>query len=97
MAYPKAETIHVVMDNLEIHCRKSLADLYGAEMADEVWDRFTVHFTPKHGSWLNQAEIELAVFSRLCLGTRRIPDLGTLRREGRAWVQGANRARKRIN
>ena len=97
MAYPQAETIHLVMDNLNIHCRKSLADLYGAEMADEVWDRFTVHFTPKHGSWLNQAEIELAVFSRQCLGTRRIPDLGTLRREGRAWVQRANRARKRIN
>ena len=97
MAYPQAQTIHLVMDNLNIHCRKSLTDLYGAEMACEVWDRFTVHYTPKHGSWLNQAEIELAVFSRQCLGTRRIPNLETLRRESRAWVGRANRARKRIN
>src|SRR5215470_11271790 len=50
MAYPQAQTIHLVMDNLNIHCRKSLTDLYGAEMAAEVWDRFTVHYTPKHGS-----------------------------------------------
>ena len=85
------------MDNLNIHCQKSLTDLYGVEMAGEVWDRFTVHYTPKHGSWLNQAGIELAVFSRQCLGTRRIPNLGTLRRESRAWVGHANRARKRIN
>jgi transposase len=97
MAYPQAQTIHLVMDNLNIHCRKSLTDVYGAEMAGEVWDRFIVHYTPKHGSWLNQAEIELAVFSRQCLGTRRIPDLGTLRRESRAWVGRANRARKKIN
>jgi DDE superfamily endonuclease len=97
MAYPHARTIHLVMDNLNIHCPKSLADFYGVEMAGELWDRFTVHYTPKHGSWLNQAEIELAVFSRQCLGTRRIPDLGTLRRESRAWIQRANRARKTIN
>jgi hypothetical protein len=46
LEYPKAETIHLVMDNLNIHSRKSLSDLYGAEMAGEVWERFTVHYTP---------------------------------------------------
>ena len=59
LAYPEAKTIHLVMDNLNIHRRKSLADVFGAEMAAEVWDRFTVHYTPTHGSWLNQAEIEI--------------------------------------
>jgi hypothetical protein len=55
-----------------------------------------VHFTPKHGSWLNQAEIELSLFSRQCLGTRRIADLRHLRRETRAWNGRANRARTHI-
>ncbi len=83
--YPEAETIHLVMDNLNIHRRKSLTDIFGAEVGGEIWDRFTVHYTPTHGSWLNQAEIEIGIFSRQCLGTRRIPDLKTLRRESRAW------------
>ena len=77
MAYPEAETIHLVLDNLNIHRRKALADVFGMEMATEVWDRFTVHYTPTDGSWLNQAEIEIGIFSRQCLGHRRIPDLKT--------------------
>src|SRR5205085_2929719 len=84
LQYWDATTIHLVMDNLNIHRRKALADLYGAEFGAEIWDRFTVHYTPKHGSWLNQAEI--GMFARQCLGTRRIPDLKTLRREVRAWT-----------
>ena len=68
LAYPEAKTIHLVMDNLNIHRRKALADVFGAEMAAQVWDRFTVHYTPTHGSWLNQAEIEIGLFSRQCLG-----------------------------
>ena len=64
MAYPEAETIHLIMDNLNIHRRKTLVDVFGPEMAAEVWDRFTVHYTPTHGSWLNQAEIEIGLFSR---------------------------------
>ena len=95
--YPEAETIHLVMDNLNIHRRKSLTDLYGAEVGGEIWDRFTVHYTPTHGSWLNQAEIEIGIFSRQCLGTRRIPDLQTLRREARSWNRRMNRARTKIN
>jgi transposase len=95
--YPQAETIHLVMDNLNIHRRKSLTDLYGVEVGGEIWDRFTVHYTPTHGSWLNQAEIEIGIFSRQCLGTRRIPDLKLLRREARAWNRRMNRARTKIN
>jgi len=79
------------------HHRKSLTDLYGAEVGGEIRDRFTVHYTPTHGSWLNQAEIEIGMFSRQCLGSRRIPDLPTLRRESRAWNRRVNRARIKIN
>ena len=50
MQYPETRTVHLVMDNLNIHCCKSLTDLYGAEVGGEIWDRFTVHYTPKHGS-----------------------------------------------
>jgi hypothetical protein len=97
LQYPGAETIHLVMDNLNIHRRKSLTDLLGEEVGNEVWDRFTVHYTPTHGSWLNQAEIEIGIFARQCLGTRRIPDLKTLRQEVRAWNRRVNRAHIKIN
>ena len=97
MQYSEAETIHLVMDNLNIHTRKSLTDTFGEEVGAEIWDRFTVHYTPKHGSWLNQAEIEISLFARQCLGKRRIPDLRTLRREARAWNRRVNRARTKIN
>jgi hypothetical protein len=97
MQYPEAETIHLVLDNLNTHRRKSLTVLYGKEIGGEIWDRFTIHYTPTHGSWLNQAEIGIGMFSRQCLGTRRIPDLKTLRRESRAWNRRMNRARTTIN
>jgi DDE superfamily endonuclease len=84
------------MDNLNIHRQTSLAEVFGAEMAVEVWDRFTVHYTPKHGSWLNQAEIEIGIFSRQCLGKRRIPNLEGLRRETKAWNRRVNRDRVKI-
>jgi hypothetical protein len=85
------------MDNLNIHRRKSLTDLLGEEVGGEVWGRLTVHYTPTHGSWLNQAEIEIGILSRQCLGRRRIPDLNTLRKEVRAWNRRMNRDRTRIN
>ena len=56
-----------------------------------LWDRFTVHYTPKHGSWLNQAEIEIGIFSRQCLGKRRIGNISTLRRQAKAWNRRTNR------
>jgi hypothetical protein len=80
-----------------IHRRKSLSDVFGDEMATEVWDRFTVHYTPTHGSWLNQAEIEIGMFARQCLGRRRIPSLQTLRREVLAWNRRVDRDRIKIN
>jgi hypothetical protein len=96
LAYPTTKTIHLVMDNLNIHSQKSLADVFGPEMAAEVWKRFTVHHTPTHGSWLNQAEIEIGIFSRQCLGKRRIPNLKTFRREARAWKRRMNHERVKI-
>jgi hypothetical protein len=60
-------------------------------------NRFTVHFTPTHGSWLNKAEIEISLFSRQCLGCRRIPSLDPLRREAKAWNRRMNRDRVTIN
>jgi hypothetical protein len=95
--YPEAKTIHLVLDKLNIHCRKSLTDAFGDEIGREIRDRFTTHFTPKHGSWLNQAEIESGLFSRQCLGSRRVPDLKVLRRESRAWNRRMNRDRIKIN
>jgi hypothetical protein len=54
-------------------------------LGNQIWNRFTLHYTPSDGSWLNQAEIELGLCARQCLGRRRIPDLKTLRRESSAW------------
>jgi hypothetical protein len=85
------------MDSLNIHCRKSLADLLGEESGEQVWSRFTVHYTPTHGSWLNQAESEIEPLSTQRLGTRQFPNLKTLRREIRAWNRDANLRRTRIN
>jgi hypothetical protein len=97
MQYRQADTIHLVMDNLNIHHRKSLTDAFGDEVGQQIWDSFTIHFTPTHGSWLNQAEIEIGLFARQCLGSRRIPDLQTLRRESRAWNRRMNRDQIKIN
>ncbi len=95
-AYPRARTIHIVMDNLNIHCEKSLTDHFGPRVGRCLWRRFHLHFTPKHGSWLNQAELELSLVSRGCLGRRRIATLRHLDRETRAWTRRANHARIRI-
>jgi hypothetical protein len=97
MQYPDVKTIHLILDNLNIHCRKSLTDAFGEEVGSQIWDSFTIHFTPNHGSWLNQAEIEIGLLGRQCLGKRRIPDLKTLQREVRAWKRRMNRDRIRIN
>lgn len=96
-AYPEAKTIHLVMDNLSSHRRKALVDRYGEKIGSLLWDRFTVHYTPKHGSWLNQAEIEISLFSRQCLGQRRIPSLTDLDREAKAWNRKMNHDRVIIN
>ena len=91
LRYADAKKIHLVLDNLNIHRRKSLTDALGAEVGAEVWSRFTVHYTPRHGSWLNQAEIEIGLFARQCLGKRRMPNLQHLQRESKAWNRRMNR------
>jgi len=96
-AYPMANTIHRLMGNLSSHSRKALVARYGERIGGLLWDRFTVHYTPKHGSWLNQAEIEISLFSRQCLGRRRIPSLTDLDYEAKAWNRKMNRDRVIIN
>ena len=88
--YPCARTIHLVLDNLNIHCRKSLRDAFGPKEGSKLCRRLKFHHTPKHGSWLNQAEIEISLFSRQCLGRRRIGDLATLKGQARAWNRRTN-------
>ncbi len=94
--YPLSRTIHLVVDNLNIHCRRSLTNHFGAEIGTLLWSRFTVHYTPKHGSWLNQAELEIGLLARQCLGKRRITDLATLKSETRAWNRQINGKRTLI-
>jgi hypothetical protein len=96
-SYPGADTIHLVMDNLNIHGPKTLTDYFGKEKGTELWNRLTVHYTPKHGSWLNQAEIEISLFARQCLAQRRIPTLAILQREAEAWNAKANLNRVNID
>lgn len=91
--YPQADIIHLVMDNLSSHTRKALVERFGEKAGGWLWDRFTVHYTPKHGSWLNQAEIAISLFSRQCLGRRRIADRASLRKETQAWSRRMNRHR----
>lgn len=97
LQYPFAKTIHLVMDNLNIHRRQSLVAYLGEREGTYIWSRLTVHYTPKHGSWLNQAEIELSLISRQCLGNRRVPSLERLREVIDAWTDDANRRRVQIN
>lgn len=95
--YPLAKTIHLVMDNLNTHHEKAVADRFGETDGSRLWQRFTVHYTPKHGSWLNQAEIEISLFSRQCLARRRIGDIDKLRQEAFAWNRQVNQDRVVIN
>ena len=94
--YPAAKTIHLVMDNLNIHCEKSLVDALGPTEGATLWARFTPHYTPKHGSWLNPAEIEVSLWARECLGRDRISTLAELRRRTSAWNARADRRKRTI-
>jgi hypothetical protein len=62
--YPGADTLHLVMDNLSSHTRKAVVQRFGEKAGGWWWGRFTVHYTPRHGSWLNQADIEISLFCR---------------------------------
>jgi hypothetical protein len=87
--YPDAEKIVLVMDNLNTHTPGALYEAFPPQEARRLSNKLETHYTPKHGSWLNIAEIELSVLTKQCLA-RRIPDLQTLRREITAWHQRRN-------
>lgn len=95
-AYPEAERVILICDNLNTHKYASLYKAFEAPEASELRERLELHHTPKHGSWLNIAEIELSVFKRQCL-CRRIPDIETLRCEAAAWVSHRNAVAKRVD
>ena len=84
-----AEKIVLVEDNLNTHCPASLYKAFSPEEARRMLDKLEFHYTPKHGSWLDMAEIELSILSRQCLD-RRIPDQETLRKEVKAWEDQRN-------
>lgn len=92
--YPRAKTIHLVMDNLNTHTRASVVRHYGEVRGGRLWSRFTVHYTPKHGSWLNQAELEICVMNRQCLGRRRFKSIDELHPQVRQWSRRMNRERR---
>lgn len=87
--YADAERIRVVCDNLNIHTPASFYETFDPAEARRHVQRFEFHFTPKHGSWLNMAEIELSVLSRQCLD-RRMPDIATVTTEATAWATERN-------
>jgi DDE superfamily endonuclease len=94
--FPEAERIVWVMDNLNTHTAASLYAAFPPAQAKRLWDTLEVHDTPKHGSWLNIAEIELSVLGRQCLD-RRMPDSETLATAVAAWVERRNAERVRVN
>ncbi|RYF18775.1 MAG: hypothetical protein EOO77_10815 [Oxalobacteraceae bacterium] len=72
-SYPCAKIIHCVMGNLNTHSAGALVKRFGENEGLRLWERFAIHYTPKHASWLNQAEIQISMLSRECLGKRRDP------------------------
>jgi len=89
--FPNAEIIRLVMDNLNTHTTASLYKAFPPAEARRLAEKLEIHYTPKHGSWLNMAEIELSVLSRQCLN-RRIPDQETLKAEVSSWASRRNGA-----
>jgi hypothetical protein len=94
--YPDAETVVLVMDNLNTHTLGSLYEAFEPAKAHDLAARLEIHYTPRHGSWLNIAEIELAALSRQCLD-RRIDDLDVLNHELTAWQDTVNTDQRQVN
>lgn len=94
--YPEAEVIVLVMDNLNTHKPASLYKKYPPAEARRIMKKLEIHYTPKHGSWLNIAEVELNVMTRQCLN-RRIGAIDTLRKELSAWEAERNRLEAKVN
>jgi DDE superfamily endonuclease len=94
--YPSAEKIVLVMDNLNTHGLPSLYEAFEPAEAKRIADKLEIHYTPKHGSWLDMAEIELGILSRQCLD-RRIEDIGKLTREVAAWERKRNESGAKVD
>lgn len=94
--YPEAKKIRLVMDNLNTHKPAALYETFPPEEAKRIWDRYEFIYTPKHGSWLNMAEIELNVLMGQCLN-RRIDNIKTMKKEVCAWQQNRNNKKSTIN
>lgn len=94
--YPQAERIVLVMDNLNTHTPASLYEAFPADEAKRIADRLEIHYTPKHGSWLDMAEIELGILGRQCLD-RRIDNAEALTHEVAAWETQRNAAKAKVN
>lgn len=94
--YEAAEKITLVMDNLNTHDPGSLYETFPPDKAKAIWDRFEFVYTPKHGSWLNMAEIELNVLTGQCLN-RRIDDITIVRKEVLAWQNFRNNKNAKVN
>jgi hypothetical protein len=94
--YPDVRRIHLVQDNLNIHNGASLYEAFAPEKARQMLKRIEFHYTPKHGSWLNVAEIELSILNRQCLD-RRIADADQLRREIEAWERDRNHRAHKVD
>ena len=93
--FPAAERVVLVLDNLNTHAPASLYKAFPPAEARRLCERIEWHFTPKHGSWLNMAELELSALARQCLA-RRIPDRAALAAETRAWADARNAAGVRL-
>jgi hypothetical protein len=94
--YPDAEVVVLVQDNLNTHSPASLYEAFEPAEARRLMNRFEVHYTPKHGSWLDMAEIELSILGRQCL-SRRIDNVHDLRREVKAWETARDTAGTKVN
>lgn len=94
--YPHARKVILVCDNLNTHKMASLYKAFEPQEARRLAQRLEIHYTPKHGSWLNIAEIELSVFTKQCL-KRRIPEIQILRDESKAWYQKRNAQQKNVD
>ena len=95
--YPEAKKVVLVMDNLNTHAISSLYERFTPEEAFRLAQRLEIHFTPKHGSWLNIAECELSALAAQCLGNRRIADINTLNAELSAWHTRRNGTQKGVD
>lgn len=94
--YPEAEVIRLVMDNLNTHTKASLYKTFEPEEANRIANKIEVHYTPKHGSWLNMAEIELSILSRQCLN-RRISEQEILKTEAISWEKARNQIEAKMD